>query len=161
MKLKLVFTTVIALCVTACSDNNEKAIGLYKYKNNMTGTEKISEVKKDGNTYLFIEDVIRKSNAIALTKTPDGLSYNNMPLKLSEDGNTLYFASINGTRIDKNYLDEKLSAIEKNKKTCAVLQAEVSTNAKSMNNESWNKYVKSLRDKTPDDCHLVGAGMRW
>jgi uncharacterized lipoprotein YehR (DUF1307 family) len=161
MKLKLVFATVIALCVTACSDNNEKAIGLYKYKHNMSGTEKISEVKKDGSTYLFVEDVIRKSNAIALTETPEGLSYNNMPLKLSEDGNTLYFSSINGTRIDNKYLDEKLAEIEQNKKNCAALQSEVNTNNKSMDNESWNKYVKSLRDKTPNDCHLIGAGMRW
>jgi hypothetical protein len=161
MKLKLVFTTVIALCITACSDNNEKAIGLYKYKHNMSGTEKISEVKKDGNTYLFIEDVIRKSNAIALTETPEGLSYNNMPLKLSDDGNTLYFASINGSRIDRNYLDKKLATIEQNKKTCAALQTEVNTNAKSMDNESWNNYVESLRGKTPDGCRLVGANMRW
>ncbi len=161
MKLKLVLAIVIALGVTACSDNNEKAIGLYKYKNNLTGTEKVLEVKKDGSTYLFIEDVIHKSNPIALTETPDGLSYNNIPLKLSEDGNTLYFSSINGTRIDNKYLDEKLATIEENKKNCAALQTEVNANAKSMDKESWNKYVKSVRDKTPDDCHLIGAGMRW
>jgi hypothetical protein len=161
MKLKLVFTTVVLLCVAACSDNNERAIGLYEYKHNMTGAERISEVKKDGDTYLFIEDVIRKSNAIALTETAEGLSYNDMPLRLSEDGNTLYFASINGSRIDRNYLEDKLAAIEKNKQACAALQTELNANAKSMDKESWNKYIKSLRDKTPDGCRLIGAGMRW
>jgi len=161
MKLKLVLVTVIALCVTACSDNNEKAIGLYKYEHEASGKEKILEVKKDGNTYLFIEDVIGESNAIALMETSEGLSYNNIPLKLSEDGNTLYFYSINGTRIDKKYLEEKLAEIEQNKRICAELQAEVDMNKNSMDKESWNNYVKSLRDRTPDGCRLRDANMRW
>lgn len=161
MKLKLIITTVLTLCIAACSDNTETLIGLYKYKKTLAGSERISEVKKDGDTYLFVEDVIGKSNAIALTETSEGLSYNNMPLKLSADRNTLYFASISGTRVDKTYLDEKLATIEQNKKTCSALQGEVNANAKSLGKESWNEYVKSLPGKTPTDCHLVGAGMRW
>lgn len=161
MSIKSITTIALTLCITACSDSNEKAIGLYKYNNNLTGTEKISEVKKDGDNYLFIEDVIRNSNAIVLTKTAEGLSYRNMPLKLSSDGNTLYFSSINGVRVDSNYLSEKLTTIGNNKKSCATLQDEINANEKSMNNEQWNEYIKSLRSKTPEDCHLTGAGMRW
>lgn len=104
MKIKLLIAIALALGITACSDDNKNAVGLYKYSHNLSGTEKIAEVKQDGTTYLFVEDVIGESNAIALTKTADGLSYNNIPLKLSENGDTLYFGSINGTRVDSNYL---------------------------------------------------------
>lgn len=157
MRLKFVSTVAFALLLTACGDSNDKAVGLYKYKSEITGTEKILEVKKDGEAYLFVEDVIRKDNAIALAETPDGLSYNNMPLKISKDGNTLYFSSINGSRVDKKYLDDKLEEIEQNKKACAALQKEVKAN-KSMDRESWNNYVKEL--KVPDDCD-VDAFMRF
>lgn len=161
MKTKPLITIALAFFITACGDSNEKAIGFYKYKHNLSGTEKISEIKKDGDAYLFIEDAIRKSNAIALTETADGLSYNNMPLKLSEDGNTLYFGPINGSRVDANYLSERLAAIESSKKACAKLQREVDQNDKDMNKEQWNEYIKSINDKKPDECHIIGAGMRW
>lgn len=161
MKIKLLITIALALGITACSDNNESAVGLYKYSHNLSGTEKVAEVKQDGATYLFVEDVIGESNAIALTKTADGLSYNNIPLKLSENGNTLYFGPINGTRIDSNYLAERLKIIENNKRACAQLQSEVEQNDKTMNKEQWNEYVKSIQNEKPDDCRIIGAGMRW
>lgn len=161
MKFKSIAIIGLALSITACGDSNEKAVGLYKYNIALTGTEKIAEVKKDGDAYLFVEDTIRKSNAIALTKTADGLSYNNIPLKLSEDGNTLYFGPINGARVDGNYLSERLATIERNKKLCAELQEEVNSNEKAMPKEQWNEYNKSLKSRTPADCRIVGAGMRW
>lgn len=161
MKLKLIATIALALNITACGDSNEKVIGLYKYDFAMAGTERIAEVKKEGDAYLFIEDVIQSSNAIALAETADGLSYNNIPLKLSEDGNTLYFGPVNGTRVDGNYLSERLETIGNNKKICAELQQEVNDNAEIMPTEQWNEYSKSLRSRTPADCHIVGAGMRW
>ncbi len=161
MKIKSLITIALAFGITACGDNNENAVGLYKYSHNLSGTEKIAEIKKDGDAYLFVEDVIRKSNAIALTETADGLFYNNMSLKLSENGNILYFGPINGTRVDTNYLTERLITIENNKKACAQLQSEVEQNDKSMNKEQWNKYIKSIKGKKPDDCHIIGAGMRW
>ncbi|MDV5863674.1 hypothetical protein QM298_22895 [Pseudomonas mendocina] len=161
MKTKSLIIIAFAFGITACGDSNEKAIGLYKYNVALTGTEKIAEIKKDGDAYLFVEDAIRKSNAIALTKTSDGLSYNNMPLKLSEDGNTLYFGPINGARVDANYLSERLASIESNKKACAELQSEVEQNDKSMNKEQWNEYIKSINGKKPNGCNIIGAGMRW
>ena len=157
MKLKFVSTVAFALFLTACGNSNDKAVGLYKYKSEVNGTGKILEVKKDGGAYLFVEDVIRKSNAVALAEMPDGLSYNNIPLKISKDGKTLYFSSINGSRVDKKYLDEKLAEIENNKKACAALQEEVKAN-RSLDNKSWNKYVKDL--KIPEDCE-VDAFMRF
>ncbi len=161
MKIKLMVIAVLAFGITACSDSNESAVGLYKYSHNLSGTEKIAEIKKDGDAYLFVEDVIRKSNAIALAEKDDGLSYDNMPLKLSENGDALYFGPINGTRVDSQYLAERLVTIENNEKACVQLQDEVDQNDKSMNKEQWNEYVKSIRDKKPDDCHIIGAGMRW
>lgn len=161
MKIKLLITVALALGITACSDSNENAVGLYKYSHDISGTEKIAEVKQDGTTYLFVEDVIGESNAMALTKTADGLSYNNMPLKLSENGDALYFGPINGTRVDSHYLTERLKNIEINKKACAQLQGEVEQNNESMNKEQWNEYVKSIQNKKPEDCRIIGAGMRW
>lgn len=161
MKIKSATTIVLTFIITACGDNNEKAIGAYKYNVALTGTEKIAEVKKDGDTYIFIGDAIRKRNIIALSKTDDGLSYNNIPLKLSEDGNTLYFGQINGTRVDTDYLAERLTSFDDNKKACEKLQAEVNENEKSMPKEQWNEYNKLLKSRTPDDCNIVGAGMRW
>jgi hypothetical protein len=161
MKIKLITTIALALAITACGDNNERAIGVYKHNVALTGTEIISEVKKDGDTYLFIGDAIKNRNIIALSKTTDGLSYNNIPLKISEDGNTLYFGQINGTRVEASYLSERLTTIESNKKICAKLQAEVDGNEKTMPKEQWNEYNKSLKIRTPDDCLIVGAGMRW
>jgi len=161
MKVKSTIAILIALAISGCSDNNEKLVGIYKYKHSFSGTEKISEIKKDGDAYLFVEDVIRKSNSIALTKTDDGLSYNNMPLKISEDGNTLYFGPINGTRVNDGYLSERLATIENNKKACTELQSEVKNNDKTMQTEQWNEYTKSIQSKTPADCHIIGAGTRW
>lgn len=161
MKIKLITTIALAFAITACGDNNERAIGVYKYNVSLTGTEKISEVKKDGDTYLFIGDAINNRNIIALSKTSDGLSYNNIPLKVSEDGNTLYFGQINGTRVEASYLSERLATIENNKKLCAILQTEVDGNEKTMPKEQWNEYNKSLKTRTPDGCRIIGAGMRW
>ena len=161
MKFTLMTTLILALNIAACGDSNEDAVGLYKYKAPMTGAEKIAQVKKDGDVYLFVEDVIRNSNARALTKNADGLSYNNMPLKISEDGQTLYFGRINGVRVDNHYLSERLNAIENNKKICAELQKEVTGNEKNMSKEQWNEYIKSLKSRTPTDCNIIGAGMRW
>lgn len=161
MKIKLLSTVALALAITACGDNNERAIGIYKYNVALTGTEKISEVKKDGDTYLFIGDAINNRNIIALSKTSDGLSYNNIPLKISEDGNTLYFGQINGKRVEASYLSERLTTIDNNKKICAEIQAEVDDNEKTMPKEEWNEYNKSLKIRTPDDCRIIGAGMRW
>ncbi len=161
MTFKSIVTIAIALSITACGDSNDKAVGLYKYNVEMRGIETIAEVKKEGDVYLFIEDAIRKSNALALTETADGLSYNNIPLKLSEDGNTFYFGPINGIRVDGRYLAERLEAIENNKIICATLQQEVNDNKKNMSKEQWNAYNQSLGGKTPDDCHIVGAGMAW
>lgn len=160
MKIKSLITIALAVGISGCVDSNEKVIGLYKYIHNFSSTEKIAEIKKDGDAYLFVEDVIRKSNAVALTKTNDGLSYDNMPLKLSEDGNTLYFGPINATRVNASYLSQRLANIESNKKACAQLQSEVDNN-KTMNNEQWNVYIKSINDKKPADCRIIGADMRW
>lgn len=161
MKIKLLIAVALAFGIAACSNKYENAVGVYKYNHDLSGTEKIAEIKKDGDTYLFVEDVIRKSNAIALAKTADGLSYNNISLKLSADGNTLYFGPINGTRVDNNYLSERLMTIDSNKKACVQLNREVEQNDKLMNDEQWNEYIKSIKGKKPDDCRIVGAGMRF
>jgi len=161
MKVKSVTTIALTLVITACGDSNEKAIGAYKYNVALTGTEKIAEVKKDGDTYIFIGDAIRKRNIIALSKTDDGLSYNNIPLRLSEDGKILYFGQINGTRVEASYLSERLASFESNKESCEKLQAEVNQNSKDMPKEQWNEYNKSLKSRSPADCHIIGAGMRW
>ena len=161
MKIRLTSTIALTLAISACSDNNESTIGIYKHNVALTGTEIISEVKKDGDTYIFVGDAIKNKNVIALSKTPDGLSYKNIPLKVSEDGNTLYFGKITGTRVDASYLSERITTIENNKKICAELQAEVDKNENTMPKEQWNDYNKLLKTKTPDGCHIIGAGMRW
>ena len=160
MQFKSIVIIGLALSIEACGDSNEKSVGLFKYEAR-AGKEKIAEVKKDGDTYLFIEDAIRKSKPIALTKTADGLSFNNIPLKLSEDGDTLYFGPINGARVDSNYLSERLATVERNKKLCTELQEEVNGNQKAMPKEQWNEYIKSLKSRTPVDCRIVGADIRW
>ncbi len=157
MKIRLASTIALTLAISACSDNNESTIGIYKHNVALTGTEIISEVKKDGDTYIFVGDAIKNKNVIALSKTPDGLSYNNIPLKGTEDGSTLNDGKITGTRADANYLSERITK----KKICAELQAEVDKNEKTMPKEQWNDYNKLLKTKTPDGCHIIGAGMRW
>lgn len=154
MNTKSVAMMAIALVLTACGNSNEKAVGLYKYDVSLTGTEKIAEVRKEGSAYIFVEDVIRKSNGIALTETADGLSYSNMALKLSEDGNTLYFGPINGTRVDRSYLTERLETIENNKRLCAELKEEVEANKENMPRAQWREYADSFKGRTPPDCHI-------
>ena len=164
MKISII-AIAFTLLLTACGDNNEEFIGLYKYKHSYT--ERILEIKKDGDTYLFIEDVLKNGDPRALSDTSDGLFYNdgmffkNTPLKLSDDGNTLYFGPVNGTRVSREYLAEKLSAIEQNKILCERLQNEVNSNKESMDTEQWNQYVETLRGRTPKDCRLRGAGRKW
>lgn len=160
MKIRSIVTIALAVGITACGNSNEKAVGLYKHSSFM-GNEIIAEVKKDGETYLFIEDVIRGTNAMALTESADGLSYNDMSLKLSEDGNTIYFGPMNGIRVGREYLSERLELIENNKKACAALQGEVDANEKNMQKEQWNDFVGSIKSRTPADCRIVRAGMRW
>jgi len=85
----------------------------------------------------------------------------NIPLRLSEDGKILYFGQINGTRVEASYLSERLASFESNKESCEKLQAEVNQNSKDMPKEQWNEYNKSLKSRSPADCHIIGAGMRW
>ena len=161
MKVKITAMIALSILIAACGESQDKAVGLYKYKNQYTGTEKIAEVKKDGDAYLFIENVLQNGNAIALTNSDDGLSYRSMQLKISEDGNTIYFGPINGTRISADEFKSKLDAIESNKKACNELREEVIANDKTMKNEEWNSYVKSLSDKMPNDCRIAEASRRW
>lgn len=162
MNIKQACTTALTLCISIYANADENAIGLYTYNSPTTGSERIAEIKKDGDTYLFIEDVINKTNAIALSKGADGLTYNNMALKLSKDGSSLYFGPINGSRVDNNYLSERLETLAKNQKTCAALQNEVDTQSKAgLTTAEWNEFSQSLKTRTPADCHLIGAGMRW
>lgn len=161
MKMKLAITIALLLALAGCGDSSERAIGLYRYQHALSGSEKIAEVKKDGDAYLFVEDVIRNSNAIALSKTTDGLSYNAIALKISEDGNTIYFGPINGTRVDGRYLSDRLAAIESNKKACVELQSEVDGKRDTLPAKQWNEYVASVKQRTPADCRIVGANTVW
>ncbi len=160
MKISII-VIAFTLLLTACGDKNEEVIGLYKYEDDWSNTEAILEIKKDGDTYLLIGDIIKGSEPRALSETSDGLSYRNTPLKLSDDGDTLYFGSVNGTRVSREYLAEKLSTIEQNKILCEKLQNEVNSNNESMNAKQWNQYVETLSSRIPEDCHLIGAVKRW
>ncbi|WP_153020640.1 hypothetical protein [Pseudomonas sp. BMS12] len=160
MQIKATLIAALTLLLVGCGSDHDKAIGLYQYENKFTGSERVAEIKKDGDTYLFIENVLNNTDAMALSESDEGLSYRNTPLKLSEDGNTLYFGPINGTRISSDDLKAKLAAIEKDEKICGELQEQVAAN-KSLQKDEWNAYVKTVREKMPEDCDIVGAAMRW
>lgn len=160
MKIKATLIATLAILLMGCGNDHDKAIGLYKYENKFFGWERIAEIKKDGDTYLFIENVLNNTNAMALSESGDGLSYEDMPLKMSEDGNTLYFGPINGTRISSDDLKAKLAAIEHDEKICNELREQVIAN-KALQRDDWNAYVKEVREKMPDDCRISEASMAW
>ncbi len=160
MKIKATLIATLAILLMGCGNDHDKAIGLYKYENKFTGSEKIAEIKKDGDTYLFIENVLNNTDAMALSQSGEGLTYRNMALKLSEDGNTLYFGPINGTRISSNDLKAKLAAIEKDENICKELREQVIAN-KSLEKNEWNAYVKDVREKMPKGCRISEAYERW
>lgn len=160
MKIKATLLAALTALLMGCGNDHDKAIGLYKYDNKFTGSERIAEIKKDGDTYLFIENVLNNTDAMALRESDEGLSYQDTPLKLSEDGNTLYFGPINGTRITPDDLKAKLAAIEKDEKICKDLRAEVIAN-QSLEKEAWNAYVKEAREKMPKGCRISEANERW
>jgi hypothetical protein len=161
MDLKKISAISLLFFISACADSNDEMIGFYKYRHNLSGSEKIISIKKDGEAYLFVEDVIRNSNALVLTNSDGGLSFKNVQMKLSEDGNTIYFGSINGTRVSANYVTNRKNEIEINKKACAELQKEVDEKSKSMQTAQWNEYVQTLNNRKPENCNIIGAGMRW
>lgn len=160
MHIRATLIAILAILLMGCGNDHDKAIGLYKYDNRFTGSERIAEIKKDGDTYLFIENVLNNTDAMALSQSDEGLSYRNMPLKLSEDGNTLYFGPINGTRISRDDLKAKLAAIENDEKICKELREQVIAN-KSLEKDEWNAYVKEVRKKMPKNCHIIEANERW
>ena len=160
MKIKATLLAALTVLLTGCGNDHDKAIGLYKYDNKFFGWERIAEIKKDGDTYLFIENVLNNTDAMALRESDEGLSYQDTPLKLSEDGNTLYFGPINGTRITRDDLKAKLAAIEKDEKICKDLRAEVIAN-QSLKKDEWNAYVKEVSKKIPKDCRINEASMVW
>lgn len=160
MQIKATLIAALTLLLMGCGNDHDKAIGLYKYENKFFGWERVAEIKKDGDTYLFIENVLNNTDAMALSESDEGLSYENMPLKMSEDGNTLYFGPINGTRISSDDLKAKLAAIEQDEKICAELREQVIAN-KSLEKDDWNAYVKEVRKKMPEDCRISEANMAW
>ena len=160
MKIKATLIATLAILLMGCGNDHDKAIGLYKYENKFFGWERIAEIKKDGDTYLFIEDVLNNTDAMALSESDEGLSYEDMPLKMSEDGNTLYFGPINGTRISSDDLKAKLAAIEKDENICKELREQVIAN-QSLEKEKWNAYVKEVRKKMPKGCRISEANESW
>ena len=161
MRFKLYSALLIAATLTACSDNQTKVFGYYSYKNELNGRERIAEVRKDGDSYLFIENALDNEHALALQKSTDGLSYQGAALTVSEDGSKLYFGPIHGTRVDKSYVEAARAKMEQDRKACDALQEEVTANAKALEAPAWNAYVRTLPGKTPKGCQLKGAGMRW
>ena len=160
MQIKATLIAALTLLLVGCGNDHDKAIGLYQYENKFTGSERVAEIKKDGDTYLFIENVLNNTDAMALSESDEGLSYRNTPLKLSEDGNTLYFGPINGTRISRDDLEAKFAAIENDKKICKELREQVIAN-KSLEKNEWNAYVKDVRGKMPKGCRISEANERW
>ncbi|MBA4244943.1 MAG: hypothetical protein C0452_13575 [Pseudomonas sp.] len=159
MQIKATLMATLTVLLMGCGNDYDKVLGLYKYDTFIAG-ERIAEIKKDGDTYLFIENVLNNTDAMALSQSDEGLSYQNMPLKLSEDGNTLYFGPINGTRISSEDLKAKLAAIENDEKICKELREQVIA-SQSLEKDEWNAYVKEVRKKTPKDCRISEANERW
>ncbi|MDG1582339.1 hypothetical protein [Pseudomonas sp. GOM6] len=160
MQIKATLIAALTLLLVGCGNDYDKAIGLYQYENKFTGSERVAEIKKDGDTYLFIENVLNNTDPMALSESDEGLSYRNTPLKLSEDGNTLYFGPINGTRISSDDLKVKFAAIKNDKKICKELREQVIAN-KSLEKNEWNAYVKDVRGKMPKGCRISEANERW
>jgi hypothetical protein len=152
----------LVLLLSGCADSQEKYLGKFSYKNPFIGKEEILEIKKDGDAYLFNEDITSINKITPMKKIPEGFEINSKTISLSADNNTLYFSNQSAQRVDSSYAEKYLLKIKENKKNCDELQIEVNTKHKEISDsKKWNEYVKTLKAREPEDCNLENSGMRW
>lgn len=158
--LRTVLIVFLIFTLSACSDSNDEYIGYYSYVRPSVGEEMIAEIRKDGDVYLFFENTDR--DALALDSTDVGLDYNGKSIRLSSDGDILYFAGITAERISETAVAERKENKRKAEEACNKLQAEVDARSDAIKDEQqWNDYVQQTRPTVPEGCRITGLGTRW
>lgn len=149
----VILAIVLSGLVAACSDNNDRIVGHYTYNMEINNTEAIAEIRKDGDIFLFNDNVLRNKGGMVLSNTKDGLFLRSTPIKLSNDGNKLYFGSISAIRVNSSNVQSRLKKKDEDKKLCASLTSEMDKNYELMKRSEWDAYINSVKAKLPQDCH--------
>lgn len=118
MKIKLTLISALCFFLFGCGgDKYESYIGLWKMVD--SSTPKIAKIYKDGETYLFDENILNKNKPMVLKRADNQLSIENgfirVTLGISADGKTLHVANQEYTKINEEKLNEIKSTIEKEK----------------------------------------------
>ncbi|ENM5791798.1 hypothetical protein V4V45_003696, partial [Vibrio mimicus] len=120
------------------------------------------EIKKDGDSYIFIENLKYPSKIFPLSIEDDGLSYNGKLLKISEDQSKLYFAGITADRMSQSMLVEREEGQRKLRETCNKIQAEIDHETLlGRSTKDWNAYVRSVQNTAPEGCDLKDLNLKW
>ncbi|EGR1985716.1 TPA: hypothetical protein NG570_004543 [Vibrio parahaemolyticus] len=150
------------LFLVGCGESKDNYIGSYLYKSPFTGSEILAEIKKDGDSYIFIENLKYPSKVLPLSIEDDGLSYNGKLLKISEDQSKLYFAGITADRMSQSMLVEREEGQRKLRETCNKIQAEIDHETSlGRSTKDWNTYVRSVQNTAPEGCDLKGLNLKW
>ncbi|HHK8465374.1 TPA: hypothetical protein ACQYBX_004649 [Vibrio parahaemolyticus] len=159
---KWIVTLLSVTGLASCGGNKDEYIGTYSYVKVSTGKEILAEIKKDGKSYLFIENIDRPSQVLALGVEDDGLVYDGKLLKLSSDQSKLYFGGITANKISESELNEWKKKRDELAEICGKIQVQIDQETKrNLSNSDWNEYVRNVRATTPDDCKLKGLNLKW
>ena len=150
------------LFLSSCGESKDDYIGSYLYKSPLTGSEILAEIKKDGDSYLFIENLKYPTRVLPLSVEDDGLSYNGQLLKISEDQSKLYFLGKTADRMSQSMLVEREKNQIKLREACSNIQAEIDHEASlGLSAKEWNTYVRSVRNTAPEGCNFKGLNLKW
>ncbi|WP_412513487.1 hypothetical protein [Shewanella indica] len=159
---KWIVILLSSAALTGCGESKDEYIGTYSYVKASTGKEILAEIKKDGESYFFVENIDRPSQILALGIEDDGLVYNGKLLKLSSDQSKLYFAGITADKISEPELNEWKKKRDELAKICDKIQVQIDQEIKQkLSNSDWNEYVREVRATAPDDCNLKGLNLKW
>lgn len=118
MKYLTALPLILAVSLSACSGSGDKYSDYLGYWENkdisqFTGEEvlKVAQISKDGESYLFKENIMStKSKPLLLTANEGKLSANTglgaIDFSLSDDKNTLYVSNKNFKKIDESLANQ-------------------------------------------------------
>lgn len=139
MRFLLIFISIYFLSACSIGEKHSDFMGYWLKEGLKNSNANIMYVYKDGDSYLFKENIFKKTDSFGreiqplLLSSKDGkLAFSNglanYDLGLSKDNNKLYFAGATYTRIDET----KMNSIKQEIESCRLAGKEFSEKTKGL-----------------------------
>jgi len=155
MMKRLVFPALALMLLAACGKGADNYVGYWQKDGNMPT---VLEIRKEGGNYFATEILKEGAQSELLTEKDGQLMFNilgDVPIRLSDDGNSLYFEKESYRRIDDAAKD-KLVAHEE---ACRKLYAERKDSAGKP--ELRKQIVARLDELEKEGRCLRGVDLRF